>query len=214
MCICPCNCTNGKENIERDQRKRLLQFLMGLDEGYSNIRGQILLMYPLPTVVKAYDMELHKPKSHKSEELYRGESSAIAERRSIFKKGVYCGNCTKQSLKSSNDTRNYRPVNMVMGQNKQITMGQSEKMEALTSHNNSIPDSHVSARVDQLQNQLNQVLMMLQANKEPYAGKIYSNSSHIPKFTASLICDLIVVWIIDSGASDHICTTLDLMIDL
>ena len=53
LCICPCNCDNGRENVERDQRKRLIQFLMGLDESYADIRGQILLMQPLPTIVKA-----------------------------------------------------------------------------------------------------------------------------------------------------------------
>ncbi|GKB54696.1 hypothetical protein Tco_0905449 [Tanacetum coccineum] len=34
--------------------KILIQFLMGLDEFYSNIRGKILLMQPLPTAAKAY----------------------------------------------------------------------------------------------------------------------------------------------------------------
>lgn len=56
MCICPCTCENGKANGERDQRKRLMQFLMGIDECYSNVRGQMLLMQPLPTVAKAYNM--------------------------------------------------------------------------------------------------------------------------------------------------------------
>ncbi|GJU81846.1 cysteine-rich receptor-like protein kinase 8 [Tanacetum coccineum] len=53
LCNCPWNCENRRENVERDQRKRLIQFLMGLDKGYSNIRGQILLMYPLPTADSA-----------------------------------------------------------------------------------------------------------------------------------------------------------------
>ncbi|GKC08791.1 hypothetical protein Tco_1000401 [Tanacetum coccineum] len=44
MCTCVCNCNNRRINGERDQRKRLIQFLMGLDESYCNIRGQILLM--------------------------------------------------------------------------------------------------------------------------------------------------------------------------
>ncbi|GJX45393.1 cysteine-rich receptor-like protein kinase 8 [Tanacetum coccineum] len=56
MCICPCNCENGRTNGDRDQRKRLIQFLIGLGECYSNLRGQILLMQPLPTVAKAYGM--------------------------------------------------------------------------------------------------------------------------------------------------------------
>ncbi|XP_071740217.1 uncharacterized protein [Rutidosis leptorrhynchoides] len=53
ICVCVCNCENGRNNTERDQRKRLMQFLMGLDECYLNVRGQILLMNPLPTVAKA-----------------------------------------------------------------------------------------------------------------------------------------------------------------
>ncbi|GKA56794.1 cysteine-rich receptor-like protein kinase 8, partial [Tanacetum coccineum] len=56
LCLCVCSCANGMINGERDQRKRLIQFLMGLDECYSNIRGQILLMQPLPTTAKAYTM--------------------------------------------------------------------------------------------------------------------------------------------------------------
>ena len=31
-----------------------MQFLMGLNESYSSVRGQILLMNPLPTVRQAY----------------------------------------------------------------------------------------------------------------------------------------------------------------
>ncbi|GJS02490.1 retrovirus-related pol polyprotein from transposon TNT 1-94 [Tanacetum coccineum] len=120
----------------------------------------------------------------------------------------------KQPPKSINDSKNYRTVNMVMGQNEQMEMDQNEKTEASPNQNNSTPDSHVSTRMDQLQNQLNQVLMMLQNNKEPYIGKIYSNFAQIPMFTTSLICDLIVAWIKDSGATDHICTALDLMINI
>ncbi|KAJ0105686.1 hypothetical protein Patl1_19560 [Pistacia atlantica] len=36
------------------KRRRLMQFLMGLNESYSAIRGQILLMNPLPDATKAY----------------------------------------------------------------------------------------------------------------------------------------------------------------
>ncbi|GJV13450.1 cysteine-rich receptor-like protein kinase 8 [Tanacetum coccineum] len=55
-CTCKFVCANGKTNGERDQRKRLIQFLMGLDESYTNLRGQILLLQPLPIVAKAYNM--------------------------------------------------------------------------------------------------------------------------------------------------------------
>nr|GFA38289.1 cysteine-rich RLK (receptor-like protein kinase) 8 [Tanacetum cinerariifolium] len=42
MCTCNCVCANGRLNGAREGRKRLLQFLMGLDECFSNVRGQIL----------------------------------------------------------------------------------------------------------------------------------------------------------------------------
>ncbi|GJV99968.1 cysteine-rich receptor-like protein kinase 8 [Tanacetum coccineum] len=55
-CACRCDCTNRRTNGEKDQRKRLIQFLMGLDESYTNVRRQILLIQPLPLVSKAYNM--------------------------------------------------------------------------------------------------------------------------------------------------------------
>ncbi|KAL5769286.1 hypothetical protein ACOSQ2_016069 [Xanthoceras sorbifolium] len=39
--------------IQQDQQK-LKQFLMGLNESYNAIRGQILLMNPLPSIRQAY----------------------------------------------------------------------------------------------------------------------------------------------------------------
>ncbi|GJZ84720.1 hypothetical protein Tco_0650059, partial [Tanacetum coccineum] len=90
---------------------------MGLDESYSNIRGQILLMQPLPAVIKDYGMVKHKNNQREgvlskpnttsifsaysdnqrnynnSLRYTRGESYSYAERRSTFKNEVYYGNC-------------------------------------------------------------------------------------------------------------------------
>ncbi|GJZ64222.1 cysteine-rich receptor-like protein kinase 8 [Tanacetum coccineum] len=129
MCVCVCSCENGRINGERDQRKRLIQFLMGLDECYANVRGQILLMQPMPTVAKAYSMIRQEEKQREgyipqsttptslsahsnysrnnqynntrgSKNYGQGESSNRNynqnERRSTFKKGVICGNCSKE----------------------------------------------------------------------------------------------------------------------
>nr|GFB10208.1 reverse transcriptase, RNA-dependent DNA polymerase, Gag-polypeptide of LTR copia-type [Tanacetum cinerariifolium] len=52
-------------NGERDHRKRLIQFLMGLDECYLNVRGQILLMLPMPSVSKVYIMIRQEEKRRK-----------------------------------------------------------------------------------------------------------------------------------------------------
>jgi len=38
----------------KQNQQKLMQFLMGLNDSYSAIRGQILLMNPLPSVRQAY----------------------------------------------------------------------------------------------------------------------------------------------------------------
>ncbi|GJT79531.1 cysteine-rich receptor-like protein kinase 8 [Tanacetum coccineum] len=109
MCICAYNCNNGRINGEKNQRKRLIQFLMGLNKGYSNIKGQILLMQPLPSAAKAYTMS--RPSTSNSQKYNPPRPSTSSnnsdrrnitvpntsyERRSTFRKGVYCRNCRKE----------------------------------------------------------------------------------------------------------------------
>ncbi|PWA85644.1 reverse transcriptase, RNA-dependent DNA polymerase, Gag-polypeptide of LTR copia-type [Artemisia annua] len=126
MCICACSCENGRVNGERDHRKRLIQFLMGLDECYANIRGQILLISPMPSVAKAYGMirqeekqrEAHTPavpialsaqsnnnrnscnqrsgRNFSHNESTRNYNNQGTVKRNVFKKGVICGNCNKE----------------------------------------------------------------------------------------------------------------------
>lgn len=95
---------------------------MGLDDSYTNIRGQILLMLPMPLVSKAYSMlrqeekqrETPKPSSAIPTALntYKNYSSSTNQprnnpspnpqsntqndRRSNFRKGVFCAYCKKE----------------------------------------------------------------------------------------------------------------------
>ncbi|XP_075087858.1 uncharacterized protein LOC142169836 [Nicotiana tabacum] len=55
-CICTCTC-GAKENMHKaEQDKRLIQFLMGLNEVYTIVRGSILMMNPLPTLAQAFSL--------------------------------------------------------------------------------------------------------------------------------------------------------------
>lgn len=40
--------------------KKLVQFLMGLNEAYNSVRGNILMMKPLPSIAQAYSIILHQ----------------------------------------------------------------------------------------------------------------------------------------------------------
>jgi len=56
VCTCPKTCPSIKKTLALEQRQKLMQFLMHLNDDYEPIRGQILLLDPPPTVNKAYSM--------------------------------------------------------------------------------------------------------------------------------------------------------------
>lgn len=55
-CKTGCKCESHKLQEDREQRKKLLQFLMGLNESFSAARGQILMMNPLPSIAQAFSL--------------------------------------------------------------------------------------------------------------------------------------------------------------
>lgn len=64
MCSSTISCTCGrlKQILDKEERVKLCQFLLGLNEVYSTFRGQIMLMQPLPNVKKAYSLLSGKEK--------------------------------------------------------------------------------------------------------------------------------------------------------
>ncbi|KAF8369311.1 hypothetical protein HHK36_032678 [Tetracentron sinense] len=57
FCSIPtCTCGTVKEVLQFQQSQKTMKFLMGLNEAYTAVRGQILLMDPLPTVNKAHSL--------------------------------------------------------------------------------------------------------------------------------------------------------------
>ena len=53
-----CKCGYAKVILEFTSSMRLMQFLMGLNDTYENLRNQILVLDPFPSVQKAYSMAL------------------------------------------------------------------------------------------------------------------------------------------------------------
>ena len=50
-----CNCDHVKELLEEAETS-IIQFLMGLNDNFANIRGQILSMKPRPSLTEIYNM--------------------------------------------------------------------------------------------------------------------------------------------------------------
>ncbi|XP_009768220.1 uncharacterized protein LOC107810325 isoform X2 [Nicotiana tabacum] len=61
-CVCECTCGDKHKMIKREQNQKLMQFLMGLNEAYSNARGNILMMESLPDISKAYSLIIQDEK--------------------------------------------------------------------------------------------------------------------------------------------------------
>ncbi|XP_021833171.1 uncharacterized protein LOC110772984 [Prunus avium] len=57
LCSLPsCNCGAAKEMFQFHQHQKTMKFLMGLNDVYTGVRGQILLMDPFPAVNKAFSL--------------------------------------------------------------------------------------------------------------------------------------------------------------
>ncbi|XP_070008277.1 uncharacterized protein [Nicotiana sylvestris] len=61
---CGCQCTCGaKGNMYKiEQDRRLIQFLMGLNEDHTIVRGSILMMNPLPSIAQAFSILIQEEK--------------------------------------------------------------------------------------------------------------------------------------------------------
>ncbi|KAL3365474.1 hypothetical protein AABB24_010552 [Solanum stoloniferum] len=60
QCTCLCTC-GGKLKMHKVKLdRRLIQFLMGLNEVYTVVQGSILMMKPLPTIAQAFSILAHE----------------------------------------------------------------------------------------------------------------------------------------------------------
>ncbi|KAJ0098282.1 hypothetical protein Patl1_28009 [Pistacia atlantica] len=80
-CILPvpdCSCGSGKKMNDINSLNRLMQFLMGLNDSYDQLRSQVLVLEPLPTVNKAYSMALKVEKQREVHINFSDSSSVSA----------------------------------------------------------------------------------------------------------------------------------------
>nr|XP_016513157.1 PREDICTED: uncharacterized protein LOC107830191 [Nicotiana tabacum] len=61
-CTCECDCGGKSRTLKSLQDGRLIQFLMGLNDTYSAVRSNILMITPLPSVNQAYSLLIQDEK--------------------------------------------------------------------------------------------------------------------------------------------------------
>ncbi|XP_049398988.1 uncharacterized protein LOC125862912 [Solanum stenotomum] len=62
QCNCVCICGAKIAMYKAEQDRRLIQFLMGLNEVYTVVRGSILMMNPLPTIAQGFSILIQEEK--------------------------------------------------------------------------------------------------------------------------------------------------------
>ena len=77
---CTCNLSKRIENLHFQDL--VMQFLMGLNDSYSQIKGQILLMEPLPSINKVYSLLIQEERQRNV-----GNSNAHVESTALAVKG-------------------------------------------------------------------------------------------------------------------------------
>ena len=60
-CTCgKCMCNINKRLNDLQGRKSMMKFLMGVNESFSQVRSQVLLMDPIPSVSKVYSLMIQE----------------------------------------------------------------------------------------------------------------------------------------------------------
>lgn len=81
ICLAPLPvcCEAGTAITDYDNNRRLMQFLMGLGDEYDNVKNQILLQDPLPSINKAYSMvmSVEKQREVQTDSTASSETAAV-----------------------------------------------------------------------------------------------------------------------------------------
>ncbi|KAL9444374.1 hypothetical protein AB3S75_017540 [Citrus x aurantiifolia] len=220
------------------KRRRLMQFLMGLNESYSAIRGQILLINPLPDVAKAYSSIVQEEKQrslgaaretteNSAMVAGRAEPMALAVRHEqgfssrsnpSNRKPLHCSYCDRDHHVREKcwKLNGYPPEHPKHASNK------SNQGSTHFKHNNShqssvnnVKESPVMQEVPSVTNglsdlQIQQILSIIQGK-----GTTQSTNPKANAATSGLLQTLLRLHrlIINSGATDHITSSPTLLVN-
>ncbi|KAK9723707.1 hypothetical protein RND81_05G019400 [Saponaria officinalis] len=188
VCVFACVCGAAEKQKKFQQDQRVVQFLMCLNDSYSVIRGAILMQNPLPSLGVVYNNLLQ-------EERQREIQSSNNQNNSQFRGNeVKCNYCKRpghtidkcRKLHKEDASFDAGSINSALcSQFKKFLKQQQQQ------HGMSDPDTSASAN-----------FVNVDAN---FAGN--SSQPNVFNFSNS-------TWIVDSGATDHMCSCLDLFSDI
>ncbi|OMO65653.1 hypothetical protein CCACVL1_21443 [Corchorus capsularis] len=203
--IPPCTCGAAKELLLEREREKVHQFIMGLDDSFRSVSSHILNIEPLPSLSKAYALvtRAERENSVRSTRPPIVEATALhvttsANAAQSHTTRLRCDHCNKTGHTKSHC---YELVGYPSHWQKGKTDKDKRKPHAKAGSSNPkamFPTCHVAKTIDAspiaglTSEQYNQLISLLNIEKtnivDDFSGKTTNDSN---------------VWIIDSGASDH-----------
>lgn len=232
---CTCNVTQKVHRMQQDHR--LLQFMMKLNDKYANVRGNVLMQQPLPSLSNVFRMfsqeERHQEISHITNSteslafLADGKGFPDSSSQRNFKTGnqrpisgynkgngnsnggsvkkggnYYCTHCkiSGHSVERCFKIHGYPP---------NFKDFKTRKVAVVSVSNDQTSGDSNSASISVAQYQ--QLMDMLSKNSQSASTSQSAQDSSDHALLAGKICMLATKpsgWLIDSGATDHICSDL------
>lgn len=227
-CTCgKCTCGGIGDLAHHHQDEYTISFLMGLNDSYAHVRGQILLMDPIPPVTKVFSLIIQEerqrtigPKFNSTMETSNTMAFALrhdyANNANKFHKRErpYCTHCKYQghTVDKCYKLHGYPP-------------GYKQKQKSAVVNHVSTPSSFDNKNIQEKteiadffqhldNNQCNQ-LMTLLSNRMTSTLKVSDHINDTPVTYSTGTCFSVStktigssssVWLVDSGASKHICS--------
>ena len=197
-----CTCGAMKDHAERDERNRVMQFLMGLNDSYAAARGQILLMQPLPSIRNIYSLISQEEKQRQLGTPHTTLEPAAMDVRqhqgpsNSNRKPLHCTHCDRDhhTIDTCYKLHGYPPGHRLHKSNRN-KKGSSSSANHV--QNNPTMQELKSAMPNLSDSEYQQILTMMNDKKEPQ-----TNSAGLSYYPLPLHR-----WLIDSGATDHITST-------
>ncbi|KAM2583718.1 hypothetical protein TB2_044793 [Malus domestica] len=221
-----CTCGTMKAINEREQQEQVIQFLMGLDDSYSAVRGQILLMQPLPNIRKVYSLTLQEEKQR---EVAEGGESNTTHAMHVSKttwnrsrkpnnggktntgKDFHCTYCdgNTHTVDYCFYLHGFPPGHKFHGKDVK-PLNKTRRAAANNAHKEEAKSSTTKEPVDLkfTVDEINQIKAILRGDSK---NQVFANTAGIPNARCySFSTSNPDSWIIDSGATDHISSSFNL----
>ncbi|XP_075475807.1 uncharacterized protein LOC142512623 [Primulina tabacum] len=216
----------GLEKLnQRDEKEKVMQFLMGLNDSYAAIRGQILLMQPLPDTRRVYSLILQQEKqvevslncgnmNHHAMIVGQNSKTTQAHQEQKQKAQLHCSYCNRDnhSIEKCFYLHGFPVGHKFHGKNmKPFNQRSSNANNVKVAPETTTKFVSIDDGPRLTTDEYNQLIAMIRKTNEGNT-QIFTNttgnikSSSKVNLAASGLC-----WIIDSGATDHVASSVELL---